>query len=157
MPVLVAQTKQLNNPGSYIRSMSRILAIDYGKVRCGLAVTDPLQIIATALTTVPTKELLPYLNQYISKEKVTKLVVGEPFRMDGSHSDIESDIKEFILSFRSSHPTIPVFRHNEMYTSKMALRSLIDSGIKKKKRRDKSLLDSTSATIILQEFLQHNT
>ncbi len=137
--------------------VSRILAIDYGKVRCGLAVTDPLQIIATALTTVKTEELLPYLQTYLTKEKVEKLVVGEPFRMDGTHSEIETEIRKFIHSFETAHPGIPVLRHNEMYTSKMAMRSLIESGVKKKKRRDKSLLDSASATIILQEFLQYHT
>lgn len=131
------------------------MAIDYGAKRCGIAVTDPLQIIATALRTVPTAELDQFLKEYLQKEDVNCLVVGEPTRYDGTASSIEVEIKPFLERFHQNFPNIPIKRVNEMFTSKQAMRTLIDSGLSKKKRKDKTLLDSTSATIILQEYLQH--
>ena len=133
--------------------MSRILAIDYGGKRTGIATTDPLQIIATPLSTVSTNQLLEYLTTYMSKEEVSALVVGQPTRHNGSFSTIEQDILVFIQQFQKKHPKVKVHRINEMYSSKDAMQALINSGVKKKQRRDKKLLDSTAATLLLQEFL----
>lgn len=135
--------------------MARIMALDYGGRRTGIAVTDPLQIIASPLTTVNTNELEKFLSGYFENEEVETLVVGQPTRYDGSFSDIESEILKFIERFQQKHPTVRVERINEMFTSKEAMQALIQSGVKKKQRRDKKLLDSTSASIILQDFLQH--
>lgn len=133
--------------------MSRILALDYGGKRTGIASTDPLQIIASPLITVQTEDLMDYLSKYIVKEDVTELVVGQPTRHDGSFSGIEKYILEFIEKFKKKFPAIVVHRINEMYSSKDAMQALIASGVKKKDRRDKKLLDSTAATLLLQEFL----
>ncbi|MDB4161909.1 Holliday junction resolvase RuvX [Bacteroidia bacterium] len=133
--------------------MARILALDYGGRRTGIATTDPLQIIATPLITVQTEDLMDYLTDYIAKEDVCDLLVGQPTRHDGSFSGIEKYILEFIEKFKTKFPTIPVHRINEMYSSKDAMQALIASGVKKKERRDKKLLDSTAATLLLQEFL----
>lgn len=133
--------------------MARILALDYGGKRTGVAATDPLQIIASPLTTVNTSDLMDYLKNYFLTEDVEALVVGQPMRYDGSHPPIEEEILKFIDSFKQKFPQIVVHRVNEMFTSKEAMRALIQSGVKKKQRRDKKLLDSTSATLILQEFL----
>ena len=133
--------------------MARILALDYGGKRTGIATTDPLQIIASPLITVQTNDLMEFLTDYIGKEEVGDLVVGQPTRHDGSFSAIEEHILKFIAKFSESFPTIPVHRVNEMYTSQEAMQALIASGVKKKDRRDKKLLDSTAATLILQEFL----
>ena len=135
--------------------MARILALDYGGKRTGIATTDPLQIIATPLTTVETENLLSFLKDYCSREEVEAVVIGKPTRHDGSDSAIEKYILEFIEKLKQAFPTLPINRINEMYTSKDAMQTLIASGVKKKKRRDKKLLDSTAATLILQEFLQH--
>lgn len=133
--------------------MSRILALDYGGKRTGIASTDPLQIIASPLITVQTEDLMDYLTNYIAKEDVSELVVGQPTRHDGSFSGIEKYILEFIEKFKKKFPAIVVHRINEMYSSKDAMQALIASGVKKKDRRDKKLLDSTAATLLLQEFL----
>ncbi|MFT7229553.1 MAG: putative Holliday junction resolvase [Bacteroidia bacterium] len=133
--------------------MARILALDYGGKRTGIATTDPLQIIATPLITVQTEDLMDYLTKYIAKEDVSELVVGQPTRHDGSFSGIEKYILEFIEKFKKNFPAIVVHRINEMYSSKDAMQALIASGVKKKDRRDKKLLDSTAATLLLQEFL----
>lgn len=135
--------------------MARILALDYGGKRTGIATTDPLQIIATPLTTVETKQLLTFLKDYCDKEEVEAIVIGKPTRHDGSDSAIEKYILEFIQKLKEVLPQLSISRINEMYTSKEAMQTLIASGVKKKKRRDKKLLDSTAATLILQEFLQH--
>ncbi len=135
--------------------MGRIIALDYGGKRTGIAVTDPLQIIATPLTTVATDTLLDFLKKYFISEEVEAMVVGQPTRHDGSFSAIEKYILEFLVKCKEEFPNLPIHRINEMYTSKQAMQSLIDSGVKKKQRRDKKLLDSTSATLILQEFLEH--
>jgi putative Holliday junction resolvase len=133
--------------------LSRILALDYGGKRTGVASTDPLQIIASPLITVQTEDLMDYLTEYIAKEDVSELVVGQPTRHDGSFSGIEKYILEFIEKFKKKFPAIVVHRINEMYSSKDAMQALIASGVKKKDRRDKKLLDSTAATLLLQEFL----
>ena len=133
--------------------MAQILAIDYGKVRTGLAVTDDMQIIASGLATVATKELLDYLKTYTEKENVELFLVGEPKQMDNTASESEVLIKPFISKLRSTFPHIPIERVDERFTSKMAAQTLIDSGLKTKQRQNKALLDEVSATIILQSYL----
>jgi len=133
--------------------MARILAIDFGTKRTGIAVTDELQIIASGLTTVETKELLLFLKEYVSKEKVELFLVGEPKRMDDTPSEVEVHIAAFIKKLNTEIPEIPVERVDERFTSKMAFQTMLDSGLKKKQRRNKALLDEISATIILQQYL----
>ncbi len=138
----------------YLHRMSRILAIDYGTKRVGLAVTDPNQIIATALDTVYVQNLMNYLKAYTSKETVESFVVGEPRQMDNSASEITPQIEQFIRLLKKEFPDIPVFRMDERFTSKMASQALLMSGLKKKDRQDKALVDRTSAVIILQSFME---
>ncbi len=133
--------------------MARILALDYGKVRTGIAVTDELQLIASGLSTVETKNLLPFLEDYTKKESVELFVVGLPKQMDNTESESEVLIKGFLNKLKAKFPTIPVERQDERFTSKMAVQSMLDSGMKKKKRRDKALVDEISATLILQAYL----
>lgn len=133
--------------------MSRIIAIDYGTKRCGIAVTDELQIIATALETVQNDKLLEYLSRYIAENNVQEIVIGLPVRMHGEVGELEKDIQQFIQKFQKAHPNIPVFRENEMFTSKLAAQTIFHSGLKKKKRQDKALIDKVSATIILQSYM----
>lgn len=134
--------------------MARIMALDYGKKRTGVAVTDPLQIIATGLTTVDSHQLRPWLKEYFAKEAVEKVIIGLPVNLDDSDTDGTKPVKDFIRLFRKDHPTIPMITVDERYTSKMAVRALIDSGVKKKDRRDKKRVDEMAATIMLQEYLQ---
>ncbi|WP_081211481.1 Holliday junction resolvase RuvX [Salegentibacter sediminis] len=133
--------------------MARILAIDYGTKRTGIAVTDELQIIASGLTTVNSLELLTFLEKYFREESVELVLVGEPKQKDGSASQSEVHIQEFLKKFSEKFPSMPVKRVDEAFTSKMAFQTMIDSGLKKKKRRDKALIDEISATIILQTYL----
>lgn len=133
--------------------MAQILAIDYGKVRTGLAVTDDMQIIASGLTTVPTKELIEYLKTYTSKENVELFLVGEPKQMNNEASESEVLIAPFISQLRTFFPQIPIKRVDERFTSKMAMQTMISSGLKKKQRQNKALIDEISATIILQSYL----
>ncbi len=133
--------------------MGRILALDYGSKRTGVAITDELQIIASGLTTVSTSDLLDFLKKYFTSEIVELVLVGEPKQKDGTHSDIEEEIKKFLVKFSKAFPDLPVKRVDERYTSKMAFQSMIDSGLKKKQRRNKALVDEISATIILQQYL----
>lgn len=133
--------------------MGRILAIDYGVKRIGLAVTDEMQMIAFGLTTVPTSEIIAYLSDYFVKEKVDLIIVGEPKQMDNSPSGSEIHIKPFLETLTQKFPTIPVKRHDERFTSKMAFQTMLDSGLKKKQRGNKALIDEISATIILQSYL----
>lgn len=133
--------------------MARILAIDFGKVRTGLAVTDELQIIASGLTTVNTKELILFLKDYLSKEQVELFLVGEPKQMDNTPSESEALIIPFLVQLEKTFPNVPIKRVDERFTSKMATQTLIDSGLKKKQRQNKALLDEVSATIILQSYL----
>ena len=133
--------------------VGRVIAIDYGKVRTGIAVTDELQIIASGLTTVTTKELLRFLKDYLGKESVEKIVVGEPKQMNNTASESEALILPFLKKLAATFPDIPVERQDERFTSKMAFQTMIDSGLKKKQRRNKALVDEISATIILQAYL----
>lgn len=137
--------------------MGRILAIDYGTKRTGLAVTDELQIIASGLTTVNTKELLAYLKTYTTTESVDKIIVGLPKQMDNTASESEVFIQKFLLKLNQEIPDIPVERIDERFTSKMAFQSMIDGGLKKKQRQNKALIDEISATLILQSYLASNS
>jgi len=132
---------------------SRLLAIDYGGKRTGIAITDEMQIIASGLTTVETKQLFPFLQEYFSKEKVSKVIVGEPKRLNNEPSEIAPKIDEFVVKFKKLYPAIEVIRMDERFTSKMAFQTLIDSGLKKKQRQNKALVDEIAATILLQDFL----
>lgn len=134
--------------------MTRILSIDYGKKRTGVAVTDPLQIIANGLATVATCDLMTYLQNYTSKEQVERIVIGEPKKMDGSPSENLARVKQFVAKWKKCS-TIPIEYFDERFTSVLAHQAMLDSGIGKKARRDKALVDEISATIILQDYLQH--
>ncbi|WBL26642.1 Holliday junction resolvase RuvX [Zunongwangia sp. HGR-M22] len=133
--------------------MARVMALDYGVKRTGIAVTDELQMIASGLTTIATSELLKFLEDYFKKEKVETVVVGEPKQKDNSASESEVFITEFLKKFTEKFPSIKLVRVDERFTSKMAFQTMIDSGLKKKKRQDKALVDEVSATIILQSYL----
>lgn len=137
--------------------MARVMAIDYGTKRCGIAITDELQLIASGLTTVATADLLEFLKDYFNREQVDLVLVGEPLQKDGSPSGVEVHIKEFIKSFKATFKEMELARHDERYTSKMAFQTMIDSGISKKKRRNKALVDQISATLILQDFLEYRS
>ncbi len=134
--------------------MGRILAIDYGAKRTGIAVTDPLVIIASALTTVPTHTLMDFLKDYFSKESVSEVVVGMPKNTDGSATDATPLVQAMINRFRKLFPDMKLILHDERFTSKMALDSMIASGVKKKDRRVKGNIDMVSATIILQSYME---
>lgn len=136
--------------------MGRILAIDYGKKRTGLAVTDPLKIIASGLGTVPSHEIIPFLKKYFAAEPVELILIGLPRNLDGSVTDGTALAEECARILQKHFPQIPIRKVDERFTSKLAVRSMIDSGMKKKDRQNKGLVDEISATIILQEFLQHN-
>lgn len=133
--------------------MARLLAIDYGTKRTGIAVTDELQIIASGLTTVGTEALLPFLKTYCAEELVECFVVGAPRQMNNEVSESEAAILQFLERLAKALPDIPVVRVDERFTSKMAFRTMIDSGLNKKQRRNKALIDEISATIILQSYL----
>ncbi|MEZ4793267.1 MAG: Holliday junction resolvase RuvX [Gelidibacter sp.] len=133
--------------------MARLLAIDYGTKRTGIAITDELQIIASGLTTVDTKELLPFLKKYTSDEKVELFIIGEPKQMNNEASESEAAILPFIEKLSKAIPEIPIVRVDERFTSKMAFQTMIDSGLKKGHRRNKALVDEISATIILQSYM----
>ena len=133
--------------------MPRILAIDYGEKRTGIAVTDELQIIASGLTTVATKNLLPFIKDYTKKESVELFIIGKPTQMNNLDSESEKHILPFLKSLNNSIPNIPIIRVDERFTSKMAFQTMIDSGLNKKQRRNKALVDEISATIILQSYL----
>lgn len=135
--------------------MGRILAIDYGTKRTGIAVTDDFQLIASGLTTVETKTLFSFLKEYMTSEKVDLVLVGEPKQKDGTHSDVEVEIQKFLTQFSELFPNLVVKRVDERFTSKMAFQTMIDSGLKRKQRRNKALIDEISATIILQDYLYH--
>jgi len=134
--------------------MAQILAIDYGKARCGLAATDDFQIIASGLETVETKNLFPFLAKYFSQNEVEAIVVGLPTDLKGNLSQIETEILKFLEKFRTQFPDIAINRFDERFTSKMASFYISQSGKNKKKREEKGLVDKVSATLILQNFLE---
>lgn len=135
--------------------MARLMAIDYGKKRTGLAVTDPLQLIASGLTTVATHELIPFLKKYLAAEPVETIVIGEPKNLDGNATHATPLVIECIRILKKNFPDIPIVKVDERFTSKMAFQTMIDSGLKKKDRQNKALVDEISATIILQEYLRN--
>lgn len=134
--------------------MSRILSIDYGLKRTGIAVTDPLQIIATGLTTVESKMLIPFLKDYFSKEAVELIIIGEPKNWDDTDTHATPLVKQCIKELEKHFPAIPVKKVDERYTSKMAKDAMLEMGMKKKDRRNKALVDEIAATIMLQEYLR---
>ena len=134
--------------------MGQILAIDYGKVRTGIAVTDDMQIIASGLTTVETPKLVDFLKKYFSENKVDEIVIGLPTDLKGNMSDIETEIQKFISIFEKDFPDKKINRLDERFTSKMASFFISQSGKSKKQRQEKGLIDKVSATIILQNFLE---
>ncbi|RMB57606.1 Holliday junction resolvase RuvX [Dokdonia sinensis] len=133
--------------------MARIIAIDYGTKRTGIAITDELQMIASGLITVETKTLMDFLTKYLAEENVETMVLGEPKRMSGEASQVEEHILSFRESVEKKFPTLKIIRQDERFTSKMAFQTMIDGGLGKKKRRNKALVDQISATIILQDYL----
>lgn len=133
--------------------MARILAIDYGKKRTGLAVTDTLQIVPGALATVDTSQLMAFLEDYVSRETVERIVIGEPKQPNGQPSENLARVKTFQGQWRKKHPEIPIEGYDERFTSVMAHRTMLDAGLHKKARQDKALVDKISATIILQDYL----
>jgi putative holliday junction resolvase len=137
--------------------MGRIFAIDYGHKRVGMAVTDPLQIIASSLETIPPKALIPYLTQYFQKEQVDTLIIGMPTRLDGSDTTITNYVKGLVKTLKKAFPDTEILTHDERFTSAIALKSMIASGTSKKDRRTKGNIDMVSATIILQSYMESRT
>jgi len=133
--------------------MPRILAIDYGKKRTGIAITDEMQIIASGMTTIPSETAIAFLKDYFSKENVERVLIGEPKQMDYTPSESTEIIEAFVEKFKKSFPDLPLERVDERFTSKMAFQTMIDSGLKKKQRQNKALIDEISATIMLQDYL----
>lgn len=134
--------------------MSQVVAIDYRKVRCGIATTDDMRLIASALTTVETKNIFSFLEKYFSENKVETLVIGLPTDLKGNLSEIETDILKFIEKVKELFPEVEIHRFDERFTSKMASFFISQSGKNKKQRQEKALIDKVSATIILQNFLE---
>jgi putative Holliday junction resolvase len=133
--------------------MPRIIAIDYGAKRTGIAVTDPLKIIATGLCTVETQKLMPFLREYIARETVERIIVGMPVNWDESDTHATPLVKKFVTALGKVFPQLPVTEVDERYTSKMAAQAMIDMGMKKKQRQEKGRIDEIAATIMLQEYL----
>ena len=146
--------KWLDSYYPYLCIMPRVLSIDYGIKRTGLAVTDPLQIIASGLTTVASHELIPFLKNYFLRETVELILVGEPKNLDYKATDATRMVKQVIEKLKKEFPHIPIKTVDERFTSKMASRAMIDMGMKKKQRRNKALVDEIAATILLQEYLE---
>ena len=134
--------------------MARIVCIDYGGKRTGIAVTDPLQMIATALTTIETKELVTFLKKYFQQERVELILIGDPVNLDDTATHATPLVKAAILKLQKEFPNIPVKTVDERFTSKMASRAMIEMGMKKKDRQKKGNIDQIAATIMLQEYLQ---
>lgn len=132
------------------------MAIDYGTKRVGIAVTDPLQIIASGLQTVPNGEIMPWLKSYLATEAVECIVVGDPQRSDGSDAPIKAQLDRFVAEISKAFPTVKVVRYNEQYSSQRAESIIRQSGAKRKKRSDKALVDTVSAAVILQDYMEEN-
>lgn len=137
----------------YFCTMSRVLAIDYGQKRVGIAITDEEQIIASALTTLNSKDVIPFLKDYLDKEVVQCFVVGLAKNLDDTPSESARFIEPFVRRLKDAFPEVSIERVDERFTSKMAFQTMIDAGVKQRKRRDKGLVDKISATLILQSFL----
>jgi putative Holliday junction resolvase len=134
--------------------LARILSIDYGKKRTGIAVTDPLQIIAGGLATVSTSELFDWLKAYLSKEQVERIIIGEPRQPNGQPSENLARVQQFVNRWRKAVPDVPIEFFDERFTSVLAHQAMLDGGLKKKARQDKALVDEISATIILQDYMR---
>ena len=134
--------------------MARILAIDFGKKRVGLAVTDPLQLIASKLTTVASHQIFDFLKEYFQKEQVEKVIIGYPLQMNNEASEAVLYINPFLKRFQKLYPNMPIEQVDERFTSRMAFQTMIDAGLKKKDRQNKATIDAVSATIILQSYLE---
>jgi len=134
--------------------LARILSIDYGKKRTGIAVTDPLQIIAGGLATVSTSELFDYLQAYIAREQVEMIVIGEPRQPNGEPSENLARVQQFVNRWRKAVPQVPIHFYDERFTSVLAHQAMLDGGLKKKARQNKGLVDEISATIILEDYLR---
>ena len=134
--------------------MARILSIDYGKKRTGLAVTDPLQLIAGGLATVSTSGLFDFLQEYISREEVERIVIGEPRQPNGQPSENLARVQQFVNRWRKAVPLIPIELYDERFTSVLAHQAMLDGGLRKKARQDKALVDEISATILLQDYMR---
>lgn len=134
--------------------MARILAIDYGIKRTGIAVTDEMQLIASGLTTIATPTLFSFLNDYLNNEKVEKVIIGEPKQMNGLPSESAVYIEQFCVEFKKTYPNMPLVKVDERFTSKLAFKTMIDSGLNKKKRQNKALIDEIAATILLQDYIK---
>ena len=134
--------------------MARILAIDYGRKRTGIAVTDSLQIIAGGLATVSTSELFTWLEQYLQREQVERIVIGEPRQPNGQPSENLARVQQFVKRWRKVHPEVPVDYYDERFTSVLAHQAMLDGGLRRKARQDKALVDEISATIILEDYLR---
>ncbi|MCR5242173.1 MAG: Holliday junction resolvase RuvX [Prevotella sp.] len=134
--------------------MARILSIDYGKKRTGLAVTDPLQLIAGGLATVSTSGLFDFLQEYISREEVERIVIGEPRQPNGQPSENLARVQQFVNRWRKAVPQIPIELYDERFTSVLAHQAMLDGGLRKKARQDKALVDEISATILLQDYMR---
>lgn len=137
--------------------MARIMAIDYGLRRTGIAVTDPFQIIATGLTTVESRQLLPFLKDYFSREPVELIIIGEPKNWDDSDTHATPLVEKCIKDLEKNFPGMPIRRVDERYTSKMAKDAMLEMGLKKAQRRNKALVDEIAATIMLQEYMRANS
>lgn len=134
--------------------MARILCIDYGRKRTGLAVTDPLQIIAGGLVTVATSELFQWLQDYVAREEVERIVIGKPMQPNGQPSENLARVEQFVNRWKKAMPQIPIVYYDERFTSVLAHQAILEAGIKKKGRQDKALVDEVSATIILQDYMR---
>lgn len=138
----------------YKKNLGRIVAIDYGNKRVGIAVTDPLQLIATPLDTVHAKDILTFLKAYVAREPVEAIVVGMPRTLENTPTDVTSAVVGFVRKLKRELPDVPVFTHDERFTSRMAFQAMIAGGVKKKDRQNKATVDKVSATIILQSYLE---
>ncbi|MBR1484129.1 MAG: Holliday junction resolvase RuvX [Prevotella sp.] len=134
--------------------MARILSIDYGRKRTGLAVTDPLQLIAGGLVTLATCELFDWLKDYVAREDVERIVIGKPMQPNGQPSENLARVEQFVNRWRKAMPQVPIEYYDERFTSVLAHRTMIDAGLKKKARQNKALVDEISATIILRDYLE---
>ena len=134
--------------------MARILSIDYGRKRTGVAVTDPLQLIAGGLVTLPTAELYDWLTNYVKTEAVERIIIGEPRQMNGQPSENMQRVQQFVNRWRKAQPAIPIELFDERFTSVLAHQAMLDGGLHKKARQDKALVDRISATIILEDYLR---
>ncbi len=137
----------------YFWAMAKVLAFDIGTKRTGVAETDPLQIIATGLPTIATEKLMEFLRQYMAKEKPEALIIGEPKRLHGAASDVEQFISKQIVAIQKAFPDLTIHRVDERFTSKIASLSIAQSGLKKKQRQNKALVDEVSAVLILQSWM----